>query len=198
MDVSKSVEEELRARAEGKCELCGATEGLAAYVVPPSQEATAERALLTCGLCVPQLEVGAELDEKHWYCLKEAAWSGVPAVQVVSLRLLRRLEDAAWAVELLEQLYIEDDVRAWADEVGHLSDGDGEADAPTLDSNGTPLEDGDAVTLIKNLDVKGGGFTAKRGTMVKNIKLTGDPEHVEGKVNGVMIVLKTKFLKRSS
>ena len=72
-----------------------------------------------------------------------------------------------------------------------------EPDAETLDSHGTPLASGDSVTLIKDLDVKGAGFVAKRGTLVKNIRLTGDPAHVEGKVNGVAIVLKTQFLKKA-
>lgn len=69
--------------------------------------------------------------------------------------------------------------------------------APTLDSNGTPLTEGDAVTPIKDLDVKGAGFTAKRGTLVKNIHLTDDPGLVEGRVNGMVIVLETGFLKRA-
>jgi len=45
----------------------------------------------------------------------------------------------------------------------------------TRDSNGTVLNDGDSVTLIKDLKVKGTSETLKRGTLVKNIRLTGDP-----------------------
>ena len=56
---------------------------------------------------------------------------------------------------------------------------------------------GDGVTLIKDLDVKGAGFTAKRGTLVRPIRLTDNPEHVEGKVNKMAIVLKTQFLKKA-
>jgi protein PhnA len=79
-----------------------------------------------------------------------------------------------------------------------LSDGD-ESDerVKTVDSNGTELLEGDSVTLIKDLDVKGANFTAKRGTMVKNIHLTDNPEHIEGKVNKQSIVLKTCFLKKA-
>ena len=72
----------------------------------------------------------------------------------------------------------------------------GSDSAGTRDSNGLPLADGDSVTLIKDLEVKGAGFTAKRGTMVKNISLTSNPEHVEGKVNGIRIVLVAKYLKK--
>jgi len=59
------------------------------------------------------------------------------------------------------------------------------------------LTSGDSVTLIKDLDVKGTSFVAKRGTLVKGIRLTDNPEHVEGRVNKVSIVLKTQFLKKA-
>lgn len=59
------------------------------------------------------------------------------------------------------------------------------------------LRDGDSVTLIKDLEVKGGGFTAKRGTLVKGIRLTGNPKNIEGKVNKMQLVLKTEFLKKA-
>jgi protein PhnA len=58
------------------------------------------------------------------------------------------------------------------------------------------LVEGDSVTLVKDLDVKGANFTAKRGTMVKNIRVGEDPTHIEGKVNKITIMLKTCFLKK--
>jgi protein PhnA len=59
------------------------------------------------------------------------------------------------------------------------------------------LQNGDTVTLIKDLDVKGAGFTAKRGTSVKNISLVEDnPEHIMARVNGSQIVILTKFVKK--
>ena len=138
---------------------------------------------------------GAPLDGEHWFCLREAVWSEVAAVQVVSLRLLKRLDDADWAQELLGQVYVADEVQAWADaDTGADSGGD---DVVTKDSNGAVLAEGDSVTLIKDLDVKGAGFTAKRGTLVKNIRLIGAPENIEGRVNKTVIVLKTKFLKKA-
>lgn len=66
------------------------------------------------------------------------------------------------------------------------------------DSNGTALKDGDSVTLIKDLKVKGTSVTLKRGTLVKNIRLTGDPAEIEcnaEKVKG--LVLRTEFLKKA-
>ena len=66
-----------------------------------------------------------------------------------------------------------------------------------LDSNGNKLEDGDSVIVIKDLPVKGAGFTAKQGTTVKNIRMVPeDPTHIQGRVNGTMIFLKTEFLKK--
>lgn len=65
------------------------------------------------------------------------------------------------------------------------------------DSNGTLLNDGDSVVLIKDLKVKGSSITLKRGKVVKNIKLTDDPEEVDCRVDKMSIVLKACFLKKS-
>lgn len=184
----------LHTRAENLCELCGATDDLAAFVVAPHTGDDVDHNVLACGTCRGQLADGAELDGKHWFCLQGAIWSAVPAVQVVSWRLLHRLREEGWAQELLGQAYLEEDVLAWAREGLPV---EGEAAAVTVDSNGAVLADGDDVTLIKDLDVKGAGFVAKRGTLVKGIRLTDNPEHVEGRVSGVQIVLKTCFLKRA-
>ena len=67
----------------------------------------------------------------------------------------------------------------------------------TKDSNGTLLNEGDSVTLIKDLKVKGSSSVIKRGTMVKNIRLTADPGEIEGRVDKSTIVLKTMFLKKA-
>ena len=66
------------------------------------------------------------------------------------------------------------------------------------DSNGTSLSEGDSVTLIKDLKVKGTSVTLKRGTLVKGIHLTDDAEEVECRVEKVKgLVLKTCFLKKA-
>jgi protein PhnA len=64
------------------------------------------------------------------------------------------------------------------------------------DSNGNILKDGDSVTLIKSLKVKGGGVTLKQGTLVKKIRLTDNDEEVDCKVDGMSIILRTEFLKK--
>jgi protein PhnA len=66
------------------------------------------------------------------------------------------------------------------------------------DSNGNVLNDGDSVTLIKDLKVKGSSLTLKRGKVIKNIRLTSSEEEVDCRVDGSSIVLKTCFLKKSS
>jgi protein PhnA len=65
------------------------------------------------------------------------------------------------------------------------------------DCNGNILQDGDSVTIIKSLDVKGSNLNLKQGTKVKKIKLTDDPEVVDCRIEGQSIVLKTCFLKKS-
>jgi protein PhnA len=65
------------------------------------------------------------------------------------------------------------------------------------DSNGTLLNEGDSVTLIKDLKVKGSSTTLKRGKMVKNIRLTNSPDEIDCRVDGMNIVLKTAFLKKA-
>jgi protein PhnA len=67
----------------------------------------------------------------------------------------------------------------------------------TKDSNGTILKEGDTVTLIKDLKVRGSSSVLKRGTVVKNIKLTDDPAEIEGRADKTTMVLKTEFLKKA-
>lgn len=64
------------------------------------------------------------------------------------------------------------------------------------DSNGNILRDGDSVMPIKDLKVKGASLNLKRGTVIKNIRLTGDDNAVECRVGKKTIVLKTSFLKK--
>ncbi len=192
MPQTGAFESELRERATDMCELCRAAGELGIRPVPPAADSAA-RCILVCETCISQIEGTAELDDKHWFCLREAVWSEVPVVQVQSYRLLRRLEGSAWADDLLTQIYLSDEVKAWADAIDNAK----AQGVKTLDSNGTELFDGDAVTLIKDLEVKGAGFTAKRGTLVKNIRLIDDPDNIEGRVNKITIVLKTQFLKRA-
>lgn len=187
---------ELQERSNGACELCNSNSQLSIVEVPPLEEASPERALLTCAVCTEQLTGLDKLDANHWRCLHETIWSEVEAAQVTAWRLLQQLNSEPWSADLLDQLYLEDDSVEWAKALNPETEED---DAViTKDSNGIILSDGDTVSIIKDLDVKGTTFVAKRGTLVKNISLTGNPEHIEGRVNGVKLVLKTCFMKKAN
>ena len=167
------------------CELCGSSEGLTSFEVSGRDDAE----VTLCSVCKSQIESG-ELDENHFNCLNDSMWSESSAVKVVTFRLLSQLGRQ----DLLDMIYLEEDERAWA-ESGLQNDED---KLVYRDANGVELTAGDTVVITKDLDVKGTGFTAKRGTAVRNIGLVaGDSEHIEGRVNGVKIHILTKFLKKS-
>ena len=72
------------------------------------------------------------------------------------------------------------------------------SDDITRDANGAELKDGDNVTLIKDLKVKGTSVTLKRGTLVKGVRLTGDPDEIDCRVDKVKgLVLRTAFVKKA-
>ncbi|MBI2522002.1 MAG: PhnA domain-containing protein [Bdellovibrio sp.] len=187
----------LTKRSAGKCELCSSANNLTVYDAKPF-EGSAEKALLLCAICTEQINNPANFDPNHWRCLNETIWSEVSAAKVMAWRILKNLNQENWAQDLLEQLYLEEADLAWAQSGIELEAGLEEKGAVTKDSNGTILAQGDSVTLIKDLDVKGANFTAKRGTLVKNISLTSNPEQIEGRVNGTQIVLLTRFLKKAN
>ena len=186
-----SIEQELLARSGSVCELCSAGEQLTSYAVTPSDN-TLDQSILACTTCQTQIENPDQMDPNHWRCLNDSMWSPTPAVQVMAWRMLTRLRGEGWPVDLLEMLYLDQATLAWA-----KSDNVDEAAPKHIDSNGVELQAGDSVVLIKDLNVKGGGFTAKRGTAVRNIGLVhDDTEHIQGKVNGQTIYILTKFVKK--
>lgn len=191
-----SIEQILQERSGSRCELCGSENNLSAYSVPHSASDDADHSVLLCDTCRNQIENPETADQAHWRCLNDSMWSQVPAVQVMAWRQLKSLSHEVWAQDLLDMLYLDEETLAWA-EAGVTATSSDDDTPPTLDSNGNVLQDGDSVTLIKDLVVKGANFTAKRGTMVKNISLTSNPEHIEGRVNGVQIVLVANFLKKA-
>jgi protein PhnA len=191
------TEQALRVRSASQCELCGATEGLGVYEVPPRSNGSADESVLICGTCRDQIDNPEKVDLHHWRCLNDSMWSQVPAVQVMAWRMLKRLSAEGWPQDLLDSLYLDEQTQAWAQETGT---GEGPSDnVQHRDCHGAVLAAGDTVTLIKDLNVKGANFTAKRGTAVRGISLVADnPEHIEGRVNGQQIVILTKFVKKSS
>ncbi|WP_299681099.1 alkylphosphonate utilization protein [uncultured Dokdonia sp.] len=175
------------------CELCSSDEGLQPYTVIPK-----EAQILICSNCAEQIAAPDTMDSNHWRCLNDSMWSEVDAVKVIAWRMLHRLKKEGWPQDLLDMMYLEEDTQAWAEATGeHI-----EEDEHTIihkDSNGARLSHGDSVVLIKDLDVKGANFTAKRGAFMRNITLVHDnAEHIEGKINGQQVVIVTKYLKKSN
>ncbi len=188
-------EELLLKRSGNACELCGNTEGLKVYEVPPAT-GNAEDAVIVCLKCLAQIEKKEELDSNHWQqCLGTAMWSETPAVQLMSWRLLNRLRSESWAAENLDMIYLDDERLAWAKASGdHESDGAVELHK---DANGHVLQNGDSVVLVKSLDVKGSMLNAKMGTVVRNIRLVpGNTEQIEGRIEGQVIVILTKYVRK--
>lgn len=161
----------------------------------PSEANTPERAIYICDKCTAQIEKKEELDSSHWQCLSESMWSEVIPVQVTAWRMLNRLKAESWAADLLDMMYLDDENMEWAKSTGD-HEGDGSVDLHK-DANGSVLQAGDTVVLIKSLDVKGSTLNAKLGTVVKNIRLVEDnKEQIEGKIEGQTIVILTKYLRK--
>ena len=165
------------------CDLCGSDLNVTDYKVAPKEDVVA-----LCENCKSQIESG-NLDENHFNCLNDSMWSENSAVKVLTYRLLNSLGRQ----DLIDMMYLEDNELNWA-----KAGINNEEKLIYKDANGVILKTGDTVVITKDLDVKGTGFTAKRGTAVRNIGLVaGDAEHIEGRVNGVKIHILTCYLKKS-
>lgn len=184
------------ARSGGKCELCQKEGALSVFRVSPDNRPDNE--ILICSSLIPQIEGTEELNPSEWSFLPDAMWSEVPAVQVLSWRMLNRLKNESWAAEALEILYLDDDTREWAEDWNAPEEPSSETEVHK-DAFGNILQDGDSVVVTKTLDVKGSSISAKLGTVVRNIRLVPDhPDQIEGRVEGQQIVILTKFLRKQS
>ncbi|MBM7073322.1 PhnA domain-containing protein [Shewanella sp. 202IG2-18] len=186
-----SLPANLQSRSAGKCELCSAETSLEAFALPYSDGQAANEVAL-CSTCTEQVTKSEDFDVNHLRCLNDSMWSTVPAVQVLAARMLNRLNAETWAQDLKDMLYLDEELQAWVDQEPAEEDM-----IKHVDSNGAVLSAGDNVVIIKDLNVKGTSFVAKRGTPVRNISLTNNPEHIEGRVNGTRIVIITQFVKKS-
>ena len=185
----------LQLRSDSKCELCGASNNLTAFAVAPHQSQNVDENILICATCNAQIEGNNELDVHHWRCLNDCMWSPAPAVQVITWRMLTKLNNEPWASDALDLLYLDDATLSWAK--SGIEDDDSHS-VKHLDSHGVILAAGDTVNLTKDLTVKGANFTAKRGTAVRGISLVADnPKHIEGRINGQQIVILTEFVKKA-
>ena len=109
------------------------------------------------GPCREQIDHPEKADANHWRCLNDSMWNQNPAVQVLAWRMLNQLKAEGWAQDLLDILYLDEHTLIWAQTMGEGSDDEAVTHS---DCNGAVLAAGDTVTLSKDLNVKGAGFTA--------------------------------------
>lgn len=187
------IEKKLKDRSDSKCELCGNTNDLQVFNVAPHETESLEHSILACKTCVSQIENPDTMDASHWHCLNDSMWNEHLPVQIVAWRLLNRLKKT----DLLEMMYLDEEALTWAKATGEADEED-ENQIVHKDSNGVVLQDGDSVVLIKDLDVKGATFTAKRGAAVHNIKLVWDDATlIEGRVENQSIYILTQYVKKT-
>lgn len=189
------MNDKLALRSGGKCELSGKADEVVVYSIPP--DSYSDNEVVISNDLLEQLEGAVAFNPEDWRFLPDAMWSEIPAVQVLAWRVLNRLKGEGWAADALDILYLEEDTLAWA-KAAPIAE---ETAGPVVhkDANGNVLQHGDSVVLIKTLDVKGSSLSAKLGTVVKNIRLVEDnPEQIEGRVEGQLIVILTKYLRKQS
>jgi len=187
------IERKLKDRSGSVCEISGAEHDLVVYVLPPTNERTVENSVLIAKHLKDQIENPETTDEKDWRGLSESMWSEHLPVQILSWRMLARLKNT----DLLDMMYLDEEALEWAKATGEGEEED-ENKIVHKDSNGVTLLDGDSVVLIKDLDVKGATFTAKRGAAVHNIKLVWDDANlIEGRVENQNIYILTQYVKKT-
>ncbi len=190
-----NILESLKLRTNTSCELCSGTENLNLYQVEPKQSDDENDHILICNICKNQIDNSDKMDPNHWRCLNDSMWSEIPAVQVMAWRMLNRLKAEGWPQDLLDMMYLDEDILFWAK--AGIEETINEEIVIHKDSNGVVLENGDSVVLIKDLKVKGSSMVAKRGTAVRRISLDHEnEEYIEGKVDGQHIVIITKYVKK--
>ncbi|WP_291130550.1 PhnA domain-containing protein [Flavobacterium sp. UBA7682] len=190
--MSIVTEKRLRDRSYSKCEISGSEENLVVYLVAPKTEDVPENCILITKSLKDQIENPDTTNANDWRGLSESMWNENLPVQIVSWRMLARLKNH----DLLDMMYLDEDALEWAKATGEGEEEEGKI--VHKDSNGNLLFDGDSVVLIKDLDVKGANFTAKRGAAVHNIKVVWDnAEQIEGRVEGQHIVILTQYVKKT-
>ncbi len=187
------IERKLKDRSDSKCEISGAELDLAVYTLPPFTEESLDHSVLLAKHLKDQVENPETMNPNDWRSLSDSMWNENLPVQILSWRMLARLKN----IDTLEMMYLDDEALEWA-----KATGEGEEEDENIiihkDSNGAILQDGDSVVLIKDLDVKGATFTAKRGAAVHNIKVVWDDANlIEGRVENQHIYILTQYVKKT-
>jgi protein PhnA len=190
--MSVVTEKRLKDRSGSICEISGSDENLVVYLIAPKTEDIPENCVLITKNLKDQIENPETMNPNDWRGLSDSMWNENLPVQIVSWRMLARLKNH----DLLDMMYLDEEALEWAKATGEGEDEEGKI--VHKDSNGNLLFDGDSVVLIKDLDVKGANFTAKRGAAVHNIKVVWDnAEQIEGRVEGQHIVILTQYVKKT-
>jgi len=116
-DELKSFGKDLAKRSRSKCELCGAAGvHLDIFEVPPvHQEPDFDRCIFMCETCGSALGSIRKKSTEHWRCLTDKIWSGIPAVKVLSVMILKEISSREpWAAALLEEVYLDEEEEAWS------------------------------------------------------------------------------------
>src|ERR1035437_4446965 len=95
------------------CELCSSQSEVTTYEVPRLTETSVDNTALLCNTCRHQIEGPEAINAHHCHTFNESIWSENPAVKVLAWRILKKLSSEAWAQDLLDQLYMYDDLLAW-------------------------------------------------------------------------------------
>ena len=106
-------------RAKAGCELCGNHDGhfMIYEVDPVPEQPKYEHCIHICETCHHQIKYPKRMEIHHWHNLSSTAWSDIPAIQVMSIMLLRRIESEDWVKELLEQVYVSPESEQWLEDI---------------------------------------------------------------------------------
>ena len=187
------IERKLKDRSDSKCEISCAQLDLVVYTLPPFSEESLPHSVLLAKHLKDQVENPETMNPNDWRSLSDSMWNENLPVQILSWRMLARLKN----IDTLEMMYLDEEALNWAKATG---EGEVEDENKIIhkDSNGAILKDGDSVVLIKDLDVKGATFTAKRGAAVHNIKVVWDDANlIEGRVENQHIYILTQYVKKT-
>lgn len=183
------ITNQLKTRCENVCELCNAENATIAYAVSPKNNNAIENEVALCNTCLKAIE--SKEQTTHWLCLAGSIWNTEPSVQALSYRILWANKDQDWAGEIINAVEPDESIINWALSVYQQQE-------VHRDSNGDVLANGDSVVLTQQLNVKGASFNAPKGTIVRKIRLVPDNiEQIEGKVNDQVIVILTKYVRKS-
>jgi len=120
INMLNSFGKNLTKRSKSRCELCSASDvSLTIYEIEPApSEPDIEKCIFLCETCLNQIKNPKKLNTKHFQCLNQTVWSDIPAVKMMSVKLVTKIsENEAWAENLLEEIYLDQDEQEWVSSI---------------------------------------------------------------------------------